>query len=68
MEEISSADHVRKELVLQTVKEDWITLCTVNRRKVSWIGPILPMSYILKHVSEGKRGKCRSDWETRKRT
>ena len=50
MEEVSSIDCVRKELALQTVKEDRITLSTVNRRKANWIGHILPMNYFLKRV------------------
>jgi hypothetical protein len=40
MEKISWTDHVRKEEVLQRVKEERNILHTIKRGKVNWIGHI----------------------------
>jgi len=40
--------------VLQTVNEDRNILQTLKRKKVKWIGHILCMICLLKHVTEGK--------------
>jgi hypothetical protein len=53
MEVISWTDHVKKE-VLQIVKEEMNSLCTIEGRKANWIGHILRRNYLLKHVIEGK--------------
>jgi len=53
METISWADRVRNE-VLNGMKEERNTLCTVKRRKVNWIGYILCRNCLLKHVIEGE--------------
>jgi hypothetical protein len=52
--EISWADHVRTEEVLQRVKEKRISLQTIKRRKANGIGHILPRNCLLKHIIEGK--------------
>jgi hypothetical protein len=46
--------------VLQTVKEEKFTLFTIKRRKANWIGHILCIKCLLKHVTEGEiKGKGR---------
>jgi len=45
---------VRNKEVLHSVKEERNILCTVNRRKVNWIGHILCRDCLLKHVIESK--------------
>jgi hypothetical protein len=42
MEKISWTDRVRNEEVLHRVKEERNIIHTVKRRKVNWIGHILP--------------------------
>ena len=54
MEKISWIDHVRNEEVLQRVTEERNMLYTVYRRKANWIGHVLRMNCILKHIIEGK--------------
>jgi hypothetical protein len=54
-EKICWSDRVRDEEVLQRVKEDRNMLQTIKRKKVNWIGHILPRNCLLKHVIEGKR-------------
>jgi hypothetical protein len=53
MEKISWTDSVRTE-VLHRVKEDRNILHTAKRRTADWIGHILRMKCLLKHVTEGK--------------
>jgi len=52
--EIRWTDHVRKEEVLQRVKEKRNILQTMKRRKATWIGHILRRNCLLKHAIEGK--------------
>jgi hypothetical protein len=54
MEKISWNDRMRNEGVLHRVKEDRNLLHTIKRRKANWIGHILRINYLLKHVMEGK--------------
>jgi hypothetical protein len=65
----SLTDHVRNEEVLHRVKETWHMLHTIKRRKINWIGRILHMNCLLKHITEGKTGeRGQSDRKTRKKT
>jgi hypothetical protein len=50
MGKISWTNCVRNEQVLQTVKEERIILCTINRRKAKWISHIWCRECFLKHV------------------
>jgi len=60
MEKVSWTDCVRKEEVLQKVKEERNILQTMKRRKANWIGHILRRNCLLKHVIERKdRNKVR---------
>jgi len=52
-EKISWTDHVRKEEVLQTFKEERKILHTTKRKNTNWIDHILPRNYLVKHVIEG---------------
>jgi replicative superfamily II helicase len=52
--EISWADRVRNEEVLQRVKEEKNILLTIKRRKAAWIGHILRRNCRLRHVIERK--------------
>jgi hypothetical protein len=45
---------MRNEEVLYTVKEERNILRTTKRRKANWIGPILRMNCLLKHMIEEK--------------
>jgi hypothetical protein len=54
MEKISWTIFVRKEEVLQRVKEDRNILQTIKTRKANLIGHILHKNCFLKHVIEGK--------------
>jgi hypothetical protein len=54
IEKISSTDHVRNEEVSQTVKDERNILCTIQRRRVNWIGHILHRNCLLIHIIEGK--------------
>jgi hypothetical protein len=53
MERISLADRV-KNGVLHRVKEERNIFHTIKRRKINWIGHILPRNSIVKHIIEGK--------------
>jgi hypothetical protein len=53
-EKISLTDHVRKEVALQTVKEERNILTTIKRRKANWIGCLLSRNCLINHVIEGK--------------
>jgi hypothetical protein len=62
MEKISCTNCVRNEEVLHRVKEERNILHTRKRRKATWIGHILHINCLLKHVAEEKlRGKERND-------
>ena len=50
MEKISWTDHVRKEEVLLRVNEQRNILHEIRKRKVNWIGHILPGNCPLKQV------------------
>jgi hypothetical protein len=54
MEKISWTDRVRNGEVLQRIHEERNVLHTIKRRKVNWIGHILPRSLLIKHVIIGK--------------
>jgi hypothetical protein len=54
MEKISWTDHVRKEEVLLTVKEQRNILHEISKRKANWIGHILRRNCLLRRVIEGK--------------
>jgi hypothetical protein len=54
MEKIYWTDHVRNEEVLHRVKEERNILHAVKRWKANWIGHILSIRCLLKHVIEGK--------------
>ena len=54
MEKISWTNCVRKEEVLQRVKEDRNILQTIKTRKANLIGHMLHRNCLLKHVIEGK--------------
>ena len=54
MEKIRWTDHVKKEEVLQTFKEEREILHTTKRRNTNWFGHILLRNYLVKHVIEGK--------------
>jgi hypothetical protein len=45
---------VRKEEVLNRVKDDRNILYKIKRRKANWIGQILRGNCLLKHVIEGQ--------------
>ena len=45
---------MRNEEVFQRVMDQRNILHTVKRRKANWIGHILHMNYLLKHVTERK--------------
>jgi hypothetical protein len=47
-------DHVRNEEELLRVKEQWIILHEIRKRKANWIGHILRRNCLLRHVIEGK--------------
>jgi len=57
--EISWAERVGDEEVLQRVKEEKNILPTVNRKKTNWICHILRRDCFLKHVVEGELGVIR---------
>jgi hypothetical protein len=62
MEKISWTDHVRNEEVLHRVKEERNIGHTIKRRKINWIGHILPKKCLLKQTDgktkvTGKRGR-----------
>jgi hypothetical protein len=54
MEMISWTNRVRNEEVLHEVKEERNILHTIVRIKANWIGHILCINCLLKHVIEGK--------------
>ena len=54
MEKNSWTDHVRNEEVLLRVNEQRNILHEIRKRKVNWIGHILPRTCFLKQVIEGK--------------
>jgi len=54
MEKISWTDHVRNEEVLLTVKEQWIILHEIRKRKANWTGHVLRRNCLLQRVIEGK--------------
>jgi hypothetical protein len=66
MEKMSCTDSVRNE-VLKRTEEERNMLQTMQRRKANWIGHILHMNCLLKHVNEGKIQE-RSDVKTKKTT
>jgi hypothetical protein len=51
--EVSWTDRVRNEEVLHRVKEERSILNTIKGRKANWIGHILRINCLLKHVIEG---------------
>ena len=53
MEEISCADEVRNEEVLQRAKEEKNILHAIKRRKTNWVGLILCGNCLLRDVIEG---------------
>ena len=56
----SWTDRVRKEEVLNRVKEEWNVLHTINRKKAYWSGRMLHRNCLLKYVIEGRiEGKGR---------
>jgi hypothetical protein len=48
MEKCSWPDRVKREEVLQTVKEERDILRAIKRREANWIGNTLPRNYLLK--------------------
>jgi hypothetical protein len=54
MQKISWTHHVRKEEVLQILKEEKKFQHTTKRRNTNWIAHILLRNYLVKHVIEGK--------------
>jgi len=54
VEKISWTDHVRKEVVLLSVKEQRNILHEISKRKANWIGHILPRNCLLQRVIGGK--------------
>jgi hypothetical protein len=50
--EISWIEGVRNEEILHGIREERNILHTVKRRKANWIGHILRMNCLLKHVLE----------------
>jgi hypothetical protein len=54
MENIILTDRVKKGEVSQRVKEERNVLQIIKRRKANWIGLILRMNCLLKHIIEGK--------------
>jgi hypothetical protein len=54
MEKISLTEHVRKQEVLLTVKEQRNILHKISKGKADWIGHILCRNCLLKRVIEGK--------------
>jgi hypothetical protein len=54
MEKISWTRHVKNEEVLYRVKEERISLYTIERRKANWIGHILLRKCLPQHFIEGK--------------
>jgi hypothetical protein len=56
MEKISWTDRVRNEEVLYRVKEERNILHKIKSGKANWIGHILRMNCLLKHIIEGKSG------------
>jgi hypothetical protein len=54
MEKISWMSHVRNEKELHRIKEDRNILQTIQGRKANWIGHILHMNCLLKHIIKGK--------------
>jgi hypothetical protein len=59
MEKISWTDRVRNEEILHRVKEERNIICTIKRRKASWIGHIVCKNCLLKQFIEGKIGGIR---------
>jgi len=53
MEKIISTSCVKNEL-LKRVKEERNILRTIKRRKVNWIGHILPCKYFIEGKTEGR--------------
>jgi hypothetical protein len=53
MEKIRWTDHVRKEEVLLTVKEQMNILHEICKRKANWVGHILRRNCLLQQVIEG---------------
>jgi hypothetical protein len=54
LEKISWTDHVRKEEVLFTVKEQRNNLHEIRKRKANWIGHIMRRNCLLQRVIEGR--------------
>jgi hypothetical protein len=54
MENIRWTDYMRNVEVLHKVKEERNILHTIKRTKANWIGHILRMNSLLRHVIEGK--------------
>jgi hypothetical protein len=52
--EISWTNRVRNEEVLHRVKEERNIIHTIERRKANWIGHILRVNCLLKHIVEGQ--------------
>ena len=66
MEKIGWTQSVRNEGMLHVMKEERNILHKIKWRKVNWIGHILRLNYVLKHVIERKievRQKEREDEE-----
>jgi hypothetical protein len=57
MEKISWTDRVRNEEVLHRVNEERNIIHRVQRRKANWIGHILRIKCLIKHIIEGKVGE-----------
>jgi hypothetical protein len=55
LEMISWTDRVKNEEVLHGDNEERNSLKRIKRRKVKWIGHILPRNCLLRHVIERKK-------------
>jgi hypothetical protein len=53
-EKISCTDRLKNGGVLSKIMEERNILHTIKRRKANWLGHILRMNCILKHVTERK--------------
>ena len=54
MEKIILTDRVRNEKVINTIKDDRHIQLTTNGTKANWIGQVLCINCLIKHVIEGK--------------
>jgi hypothetical protein len=68
MEKIRWTDHVRNEVLLFRVKEQWNIIHEISKRKAKWIGHILRRNCPLQRVTEEKiKKEGRSDRKRRKK-